>query len=190
MISAVQYVDERWIEQLTLYVARHDTARFFAYLGAEWLIWIFPLVLLLIWYTPGLHGKYHIGKKAVIMASLTVMIALAGKSLIGFLMNRPRPFVTYPELLHLNFFVDASSFPSGHTLIAGAIAFSLLYSGYRKLGAWLTVATVAIALSRVAAGVHYPSDVLASLLISGVVAAYLHREASSLRHYLPNEYPA
>lgn len=68
------------------------------------------------------------------------------------------------------------SLPSRHTASAAAIAFAIIYvfpSGWTA-AAMLALAAL-IALLRVLAGQHYPSDVAAALLLSGVIslAGYL-----------------
>lgn len=68
------------------------------------------------------------------------------------------------------------SMPSRHTASAVAIAFAIIYVFPSWLIAIAMLALAAlIALLRVLAGQHYPSDVAAALLLSGVVslAGYL-----------------
>ncbi len=61
------------------------------------------------------------------------------------------------------------SFPSNHAAIAAAAAVALLFVS-RLLGAVAGVAAVAMAGSRVWVGLHYPHDVLAGVLVGGLVA--------------------
>ena len=64
--------------------------------------------------------------------------------------------------------LDRFSFPSGHTL--HAVAFSLVACAYYPgLGASLAV-HVADRLSRVALGLHYPSDVIAGGALGAIIA--------------------
>jgi len=56
------------------------------------------------------------------------------------------------------------SFPSDHAAAAFAIAFAVLAFS-RRAGIAFLVAAALIALSRVALGMHYPSDVLAGALV-------------------------
>jgi undecaprenyl-diphosphatase len=66
--------------------------------------------------------------------------------------------------------LDRYSFPSGHTL--HAVGFTLVASEYYPRLAWLLVPfTLLVATSRVALGLHYPSDVLAATGI-GFILAY------------------
>jgi undecaprenyl-diphosphatase len=60
------------------------------------------------------------------------------------------------------------SFPSGHA--AGAFAFAVfVFAFHRRAGVALTGLAGAIALSRVALGVHYPSDVAAGALVGALL---------------------
>ncbi|MGW1170478.1 phosphatase PAP2 family protein [Streptomyces sp. NPDC001153] len=61
------------------------------------------------------------------------------------------------------------SFPSNHAAIAAAAAVALLFVS-RRLGAVAVVAALAMGISRVWVGVHYPHDVLAGLLVGALVA--------------------
>ncbi|MFB7597415.1 phosphatase PAP2 family protein [Streptomyces sp. NPDC056160] len=61
------------------------------------------------------------------------------------------------------------SFPSNHAAIAAAAAVALFFVS-RRLGVIAVVAAVAMALSRVWVGAHYPHDVLAGLAAGALVA--------------------
>lgn len=152
---------------------------------AEYLIGLFPLVLLVLWRRPQLRGERHGAQKAVVIAAVSLVLAMAAKSFLAYFIQRDRPFVDHPDLA-LVAPTDPGSFPSGHTMVAFAVATSLLLSGYRKLGWSLMAVAVLVGLSRMLVGVHYLSDVLAGALVGVLSSWYLHREASSLRRYLPN----
>ncbi len=86
--------------------------------------------------------------------------------------NRERPFVTYPDIEQVTT-ATGPSFPSGHASLAFATATSLSMA-YPK---WYIIApsfawASAVGYSRMALGVHYPSDVLAGAII-GSGSAYL-----------------
>lgn len=66
--------------------------------------------------------------------------------------------------------LDQYSFPSGHTLQAVALTLVALYH-YPQLAPLLVPFTVLVALSRVVLGLHYPSDVLAGVVIGGALAS-------------------
>ncbi|MET0591337.1 MAG: phosphatase PAP2 family protein [Polyangiaceae bacterium] len=60
------------------------------------------------------------------------------------------------------------SFPSGHA--AGSFAFAaFLFAKSRRIGLALFAMATAVAASRIALGVHYPSDVLAGALLGALL---------------------
>jgi len=82
---------------------------------------------------------------------------------------RPRPFEVHAHIAAGAVPLDRFSFPSGHTL--HAVAFTLVATAYYPaLAALLVPVTVAVALSRLVLGLHYPSDVLAGAALGAAVA--------------------
>lgn len=114
----------------------------------------------------GLRRKsYEAGGAFLLSAGLSLAIK-AG-------VRRPRPFVTYPDIITKKSKGGGFSFPSGHTAVAFATATSLSLT-YPK---WYVIAPSfayagAVAYSRMYLGVHYPSDLLGGILI-GVGASLL-----------------
>ena len=88
---------------------------------------------------------------------------------IRYFYHRPRPFSVLP--VHQLMTDSAWSFPSGHATFFFALS-TAVYLYNRRWGVWFFVASVFITLARVAAGVHYPSDIIAGALI-GCITAYL-----------------
>ena len=84
--------------------------------------------------------------------------------------TRPRPCARHQRISPRVAPLDEYSFPSGHTLHATTFTLIALY--FYPLLAWLLLpfATL-VALSRVALGLHYPSDVLAGALLGAGLAA-------------------
>lgn len=87
--------------------------------------------------------------------------------------NRPRPYITYPDLIDPQELLSSKSFPSGHTSYAftAATAISLKYPK------WYIIApsylwACSVGYSRMNLGVHYPSDVAAGALL-GIGSAYI-----------------
>lgn len=83
--------------------------------------------------------------------------------------HRPRPFIAL-DLPHL--LTEMSySFPSGHSIFFFALAAGV-FAQNRRVGSWLFVAALLIGLGRIAAGVHYPSDIVGGALL-GILVGFL-----------------
>lgn len=95
-------------------------------------------------------------------------LALIVSTLLKAIVNRPRPYVTYPFLEKLST-GGSGSFPSGHTSDAFTLAASLSFA-FPK---WYIIVpsfawAITVGYSRMHLGVHYPSDVAASVLLGGL----------------------
>lgn len=78
--------------------------------------------------------------------------------------RRPRPYRACPGVIAHVPPLDEFSFPSGHTL--QAMGFSIVaLTWYPALATPLLIFTALVAVSRVILGLHYPSDVLAAIVI-------------------------
>lgn len=86
--------------------------------------------------------------------------------------RRQRPFEQCDDIRARVPAPDAFSFPSGHTL--HAVAFGVLLSAfYTSLAPLFGVFALAVAISRVALGLHYPSDVVIGAVIGAGTASVL-----------------
>lgn len=88
---------------------------------------------------------------------------------IRYFFPRDRPFLTLD--IHQLITVHASSFPSGHASFL--FGFSTIVFAYnKKLGIAAFSASTLVCIARIAAGIHYPSDIVAGMfvgLIAGVI---------------------
>ncbi|GJM08147.1 MAG: phosphatase PAP2 family protein [Lysobacteraceae bacterium] len=85
-------------------------------------------------------------------------------------LKRARPFATHQGIRALAEPMDAYSLPSGHTM--HAVAFAIAASSfYPALALVLAPFAALTAVSRVALGLHYPSDVLLGAIIGAATAA-------------------
>lgn len=98
----------------------------------------------------------------VILACLLLGL-IVGNGMIKPLIARPRPFITFPELLPL---IEQGgwSFPSAHAMSSFSAA-TAIFAFYRKPGIICYVMAALIAFSRLYVCVHYPSDVLCGILL-------------------------
>ena len=92
-------------------------------------------------------------------------------NILKHVVNRVRPFKV-DKLIEKLSTGGSPSFPSGHTADAFLIAISLTML-FPKQKWWLALVWIwafVVAYSRMALGVHYPSDVLGSMVIGGLIA--------------------
>jgi membrane-associated phospholipid phosphatase len=127
-----------------------------------------PLALLLIalW-----KRRIALRQKAVCIIQ-SALVSLLLSTLIKNIVHRTRPFITYPELEKLST-GGSGSFPSGHTADAFTLAasLSLAFPRWWVVGpAFAWAATVGY--SRMHLGVHYPTDVAASMIL-GIACAFV-----------------
>ncbi len=124
----------------------------------------------IIMYSIGLieHDNVLQNKSLVIGASVAATIVEAYA--LKYIVKRPRPYITYPDLSHLAT-EGTPSFPSGHTSVAFGLATSLSLH-YPKW--YVVVPSFAWAgltgYSRMYLGVHYPTDVLAGAALGAGTA--------------------
>ncbi|MCB8920001.1 MAG: phosphatase PAP2 family protein [Ardenticatenaceae bacterium] len=103
--------------------------------------------------------------------AVTLLASFAGSTAINALLKllfaRPRPNVFPPITVETSF-----SFPSGHTMAAIALyGLAAILLWQRQRYGWTVLAglwVLLVALSRIYLGVHYPSDVLASLAVGTI----------------------
>ncbi|TXB60110.1 phosphatase PAP2 family protein [Phaeodactylibacter luteus] len=109
--------------------------------------------------------------KVIFYQLLTVFLTSAFVSLVlKFTIERPRPFITYPDIVKLSE-AGSFSFPSGHTTEAFSMAFGAMLLFQNKL--WsipIILWALLVAYSRMALGVHYPFDVFAAILIALIIS--------------------
>lgn len=138
----------------------------------------YGLAVLLLWLAtaPGQERRW---KVAALAGTATAGVSLLINQLIGkFIWHRPRPYETHPQVYHLSHSHDPS-FPSDHASAAFGIAFGIYFID-RRVGRFFIAVATLIAAGRVLVGAHYVTDVLASLVISLVVAYLITRFGRSL----------
>jgi membrane-associated phospholipid phosphatase len=105
---------------------------------------------------------------------VTVLVAFVVIKSLKYSIDRVRPFDTFETVKQI-VEIDTPSFPSGHTLESAAMAAAvvLLFSN-KAVWALAIVWAMSVAFSRILLGVHYPSDVIAGIILGILVALLCH----------------
>ena len=130
-------------------------------LGSGGALWIALTVFFLLWKR---HRKCSLTMGAGLVCSL-----LLGNLLLKPLVARARPCWLNPEVALLVPSPGDYSFPSGHTL-ASFICAGILLRYDRRLGVPALLISLGIAFSRLYLYVHFPTDVLAGVLLGLAIA--------------------
>ena len=143
---------------------------------------LISLLMLASWFIEGDQVRREKTQKAVLAA----MAAMGLASFVVLMLNIPyfrdRPFVDH-DLVLLFYQPTDSSFPA-HPAAVGFSMATAVWQGHRKTGAVIYGLAAVWGLSRVAAGVFYPTDIIVGGLI-GVVMGYLTWRWFGLMEPLP-----
>jgi membrane-associated phospholipid phosphatase len=154
----------------------------FAYLAANllWIMWLIFVVFLMVSFDNVSDAKTdkrlarRLGELKVIDYKLMAIAFISSATgflinqLVGFFYFRPRPFLSLPANVLLNTATQTKSFPSDHTTLAFALAFSLFVFD-KRWGTFFIVLALLQGLSRVVAGVHYLSDIIGGIIVAALV---------------------
>ena len=139
---------------------------------------LYGVAVLLLWLATA-PGEERRWKLAALAGGASAGVSLLINQVIGNLIwHRPRPYETHPQVYHLSHSHDPS-FPSDHASAAFGIAFGIYFVD-RHVGRFFIAVATLIALGRVLVGAHYLTDVLASLVISAIVAYLIVRFGRAL----------
>lgn len=136
---------------------------------------IFILLALYLFYFARLIWKDRkIEIKEFIIYFSGAFFAWAMSKIFKFFISAERPFSFFhleTLLKHNNVF---SSFPSGHSTFAFALAFSVYFYN-KKIGSIFIFLAFLVALGRVLTGVHYPLDIIFGGLLGSFVSFLLFK---------------
>ena len=126
---------------------------------------IYAVLFVIAWFV--LPKKDIQNRHALAMAGFSGVLALVINVIISYVWFRPRPFVmfhkgTYTQLIPHS---DDASFPSDHA--SGSFGFAA--ASWGKQQKWIrytfTILAIIVMFARVYVGVHYPTDVLAGMVV-------------------------
>lgn len=83
--------------------------------------------------------------------------------------NRPRPYISRPEIKPCIELESSKSYPSGHTALARVYA-KILSVVYPERSLLFIKRADEVALNRVIGGVHHPSDIVAGIKLGDAIA--------------------
>ncbi len=135
---------------------------FITHIGDGFIIWIIICGLLMI------SKKYR--KVGIIASTVLLTNTILGEIILKNAIGRVRPY----DALNLDIIIEelnSFSMPSGHALSSFSIAFVVIFLvNDWKIYVPILILATGILLSRVYLSVHYPSDVLFSVVIALVVS--------------------
>lgn len=124
----------------------------------------FLTVALAAWYLVVDRKSLH----QFILVFFSAGVAAVISKILKMLIHAPRPGIVLPDTQAL--FVKTSyAFPSDHATFFMALAVAMFFVN-KKSGYVFIFSALLIGLSRVAAGVHFPVDILGGFILGGAVA--------------------
>ncbi|MCH5265433.1 MAG: phosphatase PAP2 family protein [Lachnospiraceae bacterium] len=128
----------------------------FTTLGEGGAVWVLIGILLLL--------KKETRKTGAVVLFSLLLCMITGNLILKNLVARPRPCWRNPEVEMLLAIPKDYSFPSGHTMSSFAAATGI-FMWNKRLGLVAAAGALLIAVSRMYFYVHYPTDILAGLLL-------------------------
>ncbi len=129
----------------------------------------------IVWYTLILVLPFIYGKQALHVSIRMALVGIAGLliyKMIKSTTERLRPYMVDKAILPGTPPLDKYSFPSGHTLHATSFSIIVLY--YIPELFWIIAPfAILVAISRVVLGLHYPTDVLAGVMIGSALSVFI-----------------
>lgn len=166
MFKQLLNLDQSWLVALNNFGSSSKFTRLIFKISGEYLIYIFPIILIVLWFWQ------QSAKKVALRAALAGIIAwLLISRIIGILVARPRPFES-GQIKELFFHRPTYSFPSDHAAFLFAVSLSFWLSGYKKLSIFSFILAIIISFARIAAGIHYPLDIIVGAVL-GIIVAWL-----------------
>ena len=146
---------------------------------AQYTPYFFIALLFYLWFSKRKNEALYAGYAA----TLGIII----NWLIGLFYFHNRPFMDHIGVSLLSHKAE-NSFPSDHTTFVVSIAFMLLtFSSTRVIGIIATIVALGCGIARVYCGVHYPFDIIGSLMVAifAVVAIkYFEKRVKVLNRYI------
>jgi undecaprenyl-diphosphatase len=121
----------------------------------------------------GAAGRHR--RETAVRIALALPVTIGAVGVVGWLFERQRPFARQPDGTSLVQHAPGRSFPSRHSACAAAMTAVALPSA-PAFGVLMGLGALGLAVSRVYAGLHYPSDVVGGWLIGVAVGIIARRK--------------
>lgn len=167
MMNSFDLFGYHWLNQ---FAGHHPIIDAIMSFLAQYSLEMYVFLFLAAWFALPKHDSER--RHVLVVMGFSGVLALMFNVIISHLWFRPRPFVTlakgtYTQLIPHS--LDAS-FPSDHT--SGSFGFAA--ASWEKTNRWIsglyTSLAVLVPIARVYTGVHWPTDVLAGIII-GIVSS-------------------
>lgn len=165
-INTLYYIQGHFRNELL-----NSIVKVFTSLGNYGLIWILLTIFLLV--------CKKTRKTGIVCAIALIIDLVICNGILKNIFARTRPYDAYKDIRCLIEPQPDYSFPSGHTASSFAAVVPILADrNTRRLGIVALVVAILMALSRIYVCVHYPSDVLAGVIVGifcGVLACMCYK---------------
>ncbi len=149
--------------------------------AAKTMPYIFIILLFYLWFSDR--------KNEALFAGYATTLGIVINGIIGLVYFHPRPFMEHlgTMLIHHK---PGNSFPSDHTTFTMSIALTLLtFKSTRILGILLTFLALWCGIARIYVGVHWPFDILGSIIVSiiaVIIIVLLKKSLQKLNNFIIN----
>lgn len=147
---------------------------------AEYLIFILAIIAaILILKEKDWHRRFYFAALAIIS---TILSRAVFTEIIQFYYYHPRPFAA-ADISPLINHAATSSFPSGHMAFFSIVLTVWLIN--RRIGAWFAAGAFLVGVSRIAAGIHWFTDILGGIFV-GALGFFIIYYLLKLKGATPN----